>query len=221
MARPRYSRPLDVATGEVIGQLKRRHRSTEFLAFLNEIEAQVPQDVPMHLIMDNYATHKTDKIKAWLAAHPRYQVHFTPTSASWLNLVALLLGPEREMYQTPIPYQCAGFGGFDQTFSRHPQCQSSALSLIQKGRRHPGKRSPSGPGYGTEVMSLTSETPHQRYPKRFTNAPTRHEPGRQPCQRLYDTNKRTLSTEARDLSGKHYPRKELAAGLQLSAKHGL
>ncbi|MDR6678891.1 IS630 family transposase [Pseudomonas oryzihabitans] len=78
---------LDMATGEVIGQLKRRHRSTEFLAFLKEIDARVPQDVPVHLIMDNYATHKTDKVKAWLAAHPRYQVHFTPTSASWLNLV--------------------------------------------------------------------------------------------------------------------------------------
>ncbi len=78
---------LDIATGEVIGRLKRRHRSTEFLAFLKEVDANVPEDMPVHLVMDNYATHKTDKVKAWLAAHPRYQVHFTPTSASWLNLV--------------------------------------------------------------------------------------------------------------------------------------
>lgn len=78
---------LDVATGEVIGRLKRRHRSTEFLAFLKEVDASVPSDMTVHLIMDNYATHKTDKVRGWLAAHPRYQVHFTPTSASWLNLV--------------------------------------------------------------------------------------------------------------------------------------
>lgn len=78
---------LTIATGEVIGRLKRRHRSTEFLALLKEVDATVPKDMSVHLVMDNYATHKTDKVKAWLAAHPRYQVHFTPTSASWLNLV--------------------------------------------------------------------------------------------------------------------------------------
>lgn len=78
---------LDVATGEVIGRLKRQHRSTEFLSFLKEIDASVPAEMPIHLVMDNYATHKTDKVKAWLAARPRYSIHFTPTSASWLNLV--------------------------------------------------------------------------------------------------------------------------------------
>lgn len=79
--------PLDMATGEVIGRLKRNHRSTEFLAFLKEIDASIPAEMPIHLIMDNYATHKTDKVRAWFAAHPRYRIHFTPTSASWLNLV--------------------------------------------------------------------------------------------------------------------------------------
>ncbi|WP_154864386.1 IS630 family transposase, partial [Pseudomonas syringae] len=78
---------LDVATGEVIGRLKRQHRSVEFLSFIKEVDASLPADVPIHLIMDNYATHKTDKVKAWLAAHPRYSIHFTPTSASWMNLV--------------------------------------------------------------------------------------------------------------------------------------
>lgn len=78
---------LDVATGKVISQLKRRHRSAEFLQFLNAIEAAVPADQDVHLIMDNYGTHKTDKVRAWFAARPRYHVHFTPTSASWLNLV--------------------------------------------------------------------------------------------------------------------------------------
>lgn len=78
---------LDVATGKVIGQLKRRHRSAEFLQFLKTIDAQVSADHDIHLIMDNYGTHKTEKVRAWLAAHPRYHVHYTPTSASWLNLV--------------------------------------------------------------------------------------------------------------------------------------
>ncbi|OWJ89181.1 hypothetical protein B6S59_31555 [Pseudomonas sp. A46] len=59
----------------------------QFLSFLKEIDASVPAEMPIHLVMDNYATHKTDKVKAWLAARPRYSIHFTPTSASWLNLV--------------------------------------------------------------------------------------------------------------------------------------
>ncbi len=78
---------LDVATGKVIGCLQRRHRSAEFLRFLHVIDATVPSDQEVHLIMDNYGTHKTEKVRAWLAMHPRYHVHFTPTSASWLNLV--------------------------------------------------------------------------------------------------------------------------------------
>ena len=83
---------LDVATGKVIGQLKRRHRSAEFLQFLKAIDAAVPSEQDVHLIMDNYGTHKTEKVRAWFAAHPRYHVHFTPTSASWLNLVERFFG---------------------------------------------------------------------------------------------------------------------------------
>lgn len=78
---------LDVATGEVIGRLHRRHRSTEFLKFLRVIEAQVPSDLDIHLVMDNYGTHKTPSVQRWFARHPRFHVHFTPTSASWLNQV--------------------------------------------------------------------------------------------------------------------------------------
>jgi transposase len=78
---------LDIATGEVIGELHRRHRSSEFLQFLRTIEANVPADLDVHLVMDNYGTHKTPSIKAWFARHPRFHVHFTPTSASWLNQV--------------------------------------------------------------------------------------------------------------------------------------
>lgn len=78
---------LDLATGQVIGELHRRHRSKEFLTFLRTVEANVPADLEVHLIMDNYGTHKTPSVKAWLARHSRFHVHFTPTSASWLNLV--------------------------------------------------------------------------------------------------------------------------------------
>lgn len=78
---------LDIATGEVIGALHRRHRSKEFLKFLRTIEANVPPQMDIHLVMDNYATHKTPTIKAWFVRNPRFHVHFTPTSASWLNQV--------------------------------------------------------------------------------------------------------------------------------------
>jgi len=78
---------LDIATGEVIGETHRRHRGVEFLKFLRTIEANVPAELDIHLVMDNYGTHKTPAIKAWFARHPRFQVHFTPTSASWLNQV--------------------------------------------------------------------------------------------------------------------------------------
>jgi transposase len=78
---------LDLATGSVIGELHRRHRSQEFLAFLRTIDTNVPPQLDVHLIMDNYGTHKTPSVKGWLARHPRFHVHFTPTSSSWLNLV--------------------------------------------------------------------------------------------------------------------------------------
>jgi transposase len=78
---------LDLATGQVIGELHRRHRSKEFLAFLRTVEANVPAQLEVHLILDNYGTHKTPSVKAWLARHSRFHVHFTPTSSSWLNLV--------------------------------------------------------------------------------------------------------------------------------------
>ena len=78
---------LDIATGRVIGKLYRRHRSVEFVKFLREVEKSVPNELDVHLVMDNYATHKTPSVKRWLQRRPRFHVHFTPTSSSWLNLV--------------------------------------------------------------------------------------------------------------------------------------
>jgi transposase len=78
---------LDVASGFVIGKCYKRHRPTRFLDFLKQIDANVPPDLDVHIVMDNYATHKTASIKNWLMRRPRYHVHFTPTSASWINQV--------------------------------------------------------------------------------------------------------------------------------------
>jgi transposase/AraC-like DNA-binding protein len=78
---------LDITTGQVIGSLHARHRAVEFGKFLRTIDAQVPDDLDVHLVLDNASTHKTPASRRWLAAHPRFVLHFTPTSSSWLNLV--------------------------------------------------------------------------------------------------------------------------------------
>jgi transposase len=77
----------DLASGSVIAQPYRRHRHQEFLRFLKLIDAAVPRELDLHLVLDNYATHKTPEIQKWLLRHPRFYLHFTPTSSSWLNLV--------------------------------------------------------------------------------------------------------------------------------------
>jgi len=78
---------LELKTNRVIGQLHRRHRSLEFRKFLDAIEAQVPAGLDVHLIVDNYATHKTAIIRNWFAKRARFHVHFTPTYGSWINLI--------------------------------------------------------------------------------------------------------------------------------------
>jgi len=78
---------LDVASGKVLGQCFRRHRTSEFLKFLDYIDSNVPDDLEVHLVLDNYVTHKAEKVKRWLLRRPRFALHFTPTHASWLNMV--------------------------------------------------------------------------------------------------------------------------------------
>jgi transposase len=77
----------DISSGSVIAHHYRQHRHQEFLRFLKLIDNAVPKDLNLHLVLDNYATHKTPKVKEWLIRHPRFHLHFTPTSSSWLNLV--------------------------------------------------------------------------------------------------------------------------------------
>ena len=78
---------LDMLEGRLIGQCMPRHRHQEFIKFLRQIDAETPTDLDLHLIVDNYATHKHPKVKAWLKRHKRFHLHFIPTSSSWLNLV--------------------------------------------------------------------------------------------------------------------------------------
>jgi putative transposase len=80
---------LNIATGQVLTACKRRHRHQEYLSFLKRVDANTPAELDIHLVVDNYATHKHPKVKRWLAARPRYHVHYTPTSASWLNQVEI------------------------------------------------------------------------------------------------------------------------------------
>jgi len=83
---------LNVLEGTVIGECLQRHRHQEFLRFLDRIDRSVESDLDIHLVLDNYGTHKHPKVKEWLAAHPRFHMHFTPTSSSWLNLVERWFG---------------------------------------------------------------------------------------------------------------------------------
>ena len=78
---------LDIREGKVIGRCMQRHRHQEFIRFLNALERQVPADKAVHVVLDNYATHKHPKVRGWLARHPRVTFHFTPTSCSWANAV--------------------------------------------------------------------------------------------------------------------------------------
>jgi transposase len=78
---------LNAKTGTVIGECHRRHRAIEFRKFLNTVDKSVPTDLEIHVVLDNYGTHKTPSVRNWLTRHPRFHLHFTPVGASWLNLV--------------------------------------------------------------------------------------------------------------------------------------
>ena len=83
---------LDVLDGTVIGNCYERHRHQEFLKFLRRLDKAFPKGKPLHLILDNYGTHKHSNVTAWLEKHPRFHLHFTPTSCSWLNLIERWFG---------------------------------------------------------------------------------------------------------------------------------
>ena len=116
---------LDVASGRVIGSLKPRHRSQEFLAFLRQIERTVPTGLDVHLIVDNYATHKTAGVARWLRARPHWHLHFIPTHSSWLNQV--------ERFFALITTQSIRRGSFCSV----PDLKATILAYIQNHNDHP------------------------------------------------------------------------------------
>ncbi len=115
---------LDVASGTVLSQCKPRHRHQEFLAFLRYLDAQLPPALDAHLIVDNYGTHKHAAVRRWLARHPRYHLHFTPTYASWLNQIErwFALITQRAIRRgsfTSVPQLVAKIDQFVQHYNRH------------------------------------------------------------------------------------------------------
>jgi transposase len=133
----------DVASGHVRGQLHRRHRSREFRRFLDTIEQNVPAELDVHLLLDNYGTHKTQLIRRGLAQRPRFHLHFTPTSASWLNLVerwfAALTGKTNSARR---PSQHAPVGKRHSPLYRASQPEPQTLRLDQVRRPNPRLRRP-------------------------------------------------------------------------------
>jgi transposase len=99
---------LDIATGKVIGRTQKRHRHQEFLGFLNQIDREVPAGLEVHLVLDNYGTHKAPKVAAWFKKRPRYHLHFTPTSASWLNQVERWFAKITDQRLRRSAFKCVG-----------------------------------------------------------------------------------------------------------------
>ena len=128
---------LEVATGQVTGVCKNRHRHQEFLAFLKHLVRAYPDrgdGVELHLVMDNYATHKRPEVKAWLAANPRVHFHFTPTSGSWLNLVEVWFGIiERQAIRRGVFRRCRTWWARSVPSS----AAGTSASIRSSGPRHP------------------------------------------------------------------------------------
>ena len=134
---------LDVLTGSVIGRCLPRHRHSEFLKFLRTIDKQVPNGLEIHLILDNYATHKHENVKNWLAKHPRFHLHFTPTSSSWCNLVERFFGKltdkaiRRGIFHS-VPDLVAAIDAYLQANNDNPQpfvWTATAEQILEKVRR--------------------------------------------------------------------------------------
>jgi putative transposase len=134
---------LDIANGTVITQCKRKHCHQEFLAFLKQIEQQVPEHLDIHAIVDNYATHKHATIKRWLARHPRWHIHHTPTYASWLNQVEIwfnLITQQaiRRGTFTSVRELVAKIQAYSENYNRHPRpfvWTATADSILAKVER--------------------------------------------------------------------------------------
>lgn len=151
---------LDVLTGKVIGQCMPRHRHEEFLAFLKTIDTEVPQDLQVHVILDNYAAHKHKDVEAWLRRHKRFHLHFTPTSSSWLNQGRTLVPrPEREEPATGNIPQRPRAHRQHRDLHRCPQRKSQTLPLDRHRRINPRQGQPRSDS-PRQKGSINSETDH-------------------------------------------------------------
>ena len=131
---------LNVLDGQVIGQCQQRHTHAEWLKFLRKIDRETPKDKTLHLIADNYATHKHPVVQAWLAKHPRFNMHFTPTSASWLNMVErffrdITTERLRRGVFTSVPELEAAI----KEYVAHHNTNPKPFHLDQKRARHPAE----------------------------------------------------------------------------------
>jgi transposase len=134
---------LDVLSGAVIGQCLPRHRHSEFLKFLRTIDREVPKGLEVHLILDNYSTHTHPNVKSWLAKHPRFHLHFTPTASSWLNLVERFFGKLtdkaiRRGIFTSVPDLIAAIEAYLKATNANPQpftWTATAEQILAKVRR--------------------------------------------------------------------------------------
>ena len=139
---------LNMATGEVIGKTYRKHRHQEVLRFLREVEKTVPKEQEIHIVLDNYATHKHEKVLAWIERKKRVFLHFIPTSASWANLVEQVLW---DSHATTDSSRCLYIGAaFGEVLARvlgELQRESTRLGLDKVRRGNP-RKGPSGSGGG-------------------------------------------------------------------------
>uniref|UniRef100_UPI003564C025 IS630 family transposase n=1 Tax=Falsiroseomonas sp. TaxID=2870721 RepID=UPI003564C025 len=137
---------LDVNAGTVISQCMLRHRAAEFIRFLWLIDKQTPAELDLHLILDNYAAHKTETVKRWLARHPRFHVHFTPTSASWINAVEGLFATltrrrlKRRVFRSVIELNQAIRDYLDAHNADPKPCRWTAPADTIIGKHQRGKR---------------------------------------------------------------------------------
>ena len=132
-----------------------RHRHQEFLKFLRRLDQEFPGDVPLHLVMDNYGTHKHEKVRAWLKRHPRFVPHFVPTSSSWMNLVERWFGHldnkaiRRGVFLSVADLQ-ASIAAFLNAWNQNPQ----TLRMDRDCRIHSGKAHPLSPNPGADPARL-------------------------------------------------------------------
>ncbi len=146
---------LDVASGTIHHQCLPRLRRDEFLRFMTRLERRVPKGVGLHVILDNYATHKTPKVAQWLRRHPRVHFHFTPTSASWLNLVERFFSELRTRQLRRLAV--TSVTQLEAAIHRYiaPQRRSAALHLDGLGEIHPGQGPESERDSGFTTLVLT------------------------------------------------------------------